>query len=71
MQDKGIAVQKFKVCTSPDEAEQQARELDVDEIVIKAQVFAGGRGKVATPAAAPYPPCPSPPPPRLPRTSSC
>jgi len=45
MQNEGIYVQKFKTATTAAEAEQFSRELGVDEIVMKAQVFAGGRGK--------------------------
>jgi len=45
MQEYGIPVQKFKTATTAEEAEQFAIDLEVDEIVMKAQVFAGGRGK--------------------------
>jgi succinyl-CoA synthetase beta subunit len=45
MQGRGIPVQKFKTANTAAEAEQFAKDLAVDEIVMKAQVFAGGRGK--------------------------
>ncbi|XP_048739589.1 succinate--CoA ligase [GDP-forming] subunit beta, mitochondrial-like [Ostrea edulis] len=45
MADNGVAVQKFVVCSSTDEAKSAARNLKVDEYVIKAQILAGGRGK--------------------------
>src|SRR6478735_5280284 len=41
----GVATTPGKVATSPDEAEQIARELAPAEVVVKAQVHAGGRGK--------------------------
>ena len=40
----GIPVQPGKVATTPDQAEQIAREFGVP-VVIKAQVYVGGRGK--------------------------
>lgn len=40
----GIPVQPGRVATTPDEAEAIAREFGVP-VVIKAQVYAGGRGK--------------------------
>src|SRR5215472_3393720 len=40
----GIPVQPGKVATTPQEAEQIAREFAVP-VVIKAQVYVGGRGK--------------------------
>lgn len=40
----GIPIQPGKVATTPQEAEQIARELGVP-VVIKAQVYVGGRGK--------------------------
>ena len=40
----GIPVQPGKVATTPDEAEQIAREFGVP-VVVKAQVYVGGRGK--------------------------
>ncbi|HLY31855.1 MAG TPA: ATP-grasp domain-containing protein, partial [Ktedonobacterales bacterium] len=40
----GVPVQPGKVATTPDEAEAIAREFGVP-VVIKAQVYVGGRGK--------------------------
>lgn len=40
----GVTVQKFKLVTNPQEAENVAKELKADEYVIKAQILAGGRG---------------------------
>ncbi|KAL5014179.1 hypothetical protein ScPMuIL_008449 [Solemya velum] len=45
MAEGGVAVQKFQVVTSLEEAEHVAEKLKVDEYVIKAQILAGGRGK--------------------------
>ncbi|HEY5140108.1 MAG TPA: ATP-grasp domain-containing protein, partial [Methylococcales bacterium] len=42
----GIPVPEGKQATTPDNAEQVARELGGDGWVVKAQVHAGGRGKV-------------------------
>ena len=41
----GVATTRGKVASTPDEAEAIARELGNVEIVVKAQVHAGGRGK--------------------------
>jgi succinyl-CoA synthetase beta subunit len=41
----GITVQKFKTAETPEEAGDAAYQLDVPEIVLKAQILAGGRGK--------------------------
>lgn len=41
----GIKVQKFKVAQTPDEARKAAYDLGVNEIVLKAQILAGGRGE--------------------------
>jgi succinyl-CoA synthetase beta subunit len=41
----GVATTRGKVTGSPDEAEQIARELAPAEVVVKAQIHAGGRGK--------------------------
>ena len=41
----GVATTRGKVASSPDQAEQIARELAPAEVVVKAQVHAGGRGK--------------------------
>lgn len=40
----GVTVQKFKLVTNPQEAENVSKELKADEYVIKAQILAGGRG---------------------------
>jgi succinyl-CoA synthetase beta subunit len=41
----GAATPRGKVADTPEEAEQIARELGTDDLVVKAQVHAGGRGK--------------------------
>src|SRR5436190_3596217 len=41
----GVATPRGKAASTPDEAEQAARKLGTDNLVIKAQVHAGGRGK--------------------------
>jgi succinyl-CoA synthetase beta subunit len=41
----GVAVQKWRAANTPDEAAQGAKEIGAPEIVVKAQVHAGGRGK--------------------------
>lgn len=45
MSKYGINTQKFKVASSAEQARQYVKELNVREIVVKAQVHAGGRGK--------------------------
>eukprot|EP00055_Hartaetosiga_balthica_P003872 m.9218 g.9218 ORF g.9218 m.9218 type:complete len:424 (+) comp3406_c0_seq1:35-1306(+) len=45
MQKYGVTVQKFKVAENAVDAEKFSQELNVSEIVLKAQVHAGGRGK--------------------------
>ena len=40
----GIPVQPGKIATTPEQAEQIAREFGVP-VVVKAQVYVGGRGK--------------------------
>jgi succinyl-CoA synthetase beta subunit len=45
LQKFGAATTRGKVATTPDEAEKIAREIGASEIVVKAQVHAGGRGK--------------------------
>ena len=40
-----VAVPKGRVAFSSEEAEEVAKELDVDTYVVKAQIHAGGRGK--------------------------
>ncbi len=41
----GVATPKGKVASTPEEAEAIAREIGGDQIVVKAQIHAGGRGK--------------------------
>src|SRR5256886_2606565 len=41
----GVATTGGKVASTPDEAEAVARELGAVDVVVKAQVHAGGRGK--------------------------
>ena len=41
----GAATTPGRVATTPDEAEKIAREIDASEVIVKAQVHAGGRGK--------------------------
>ncbi|KAL8618170.1 Succinate--CoA ligase [GDP-forming] subunit beta, mitochondrial [Nucella lapillus] len=45
MEESSIAVQQFKVATTPEEAATVASQLTVPEYVVKAQILAGGRGK--------------------------
>src|SRR5712671_4275876 len=45
LQKFGVATPRGKVAPSPEEAEQIAREIAPAEIVVKAQIHAGGRGK--------------------------
>src|SRR5947207_4658646 len=45
LQKFGVATTRGKVASSPEEAEQIAREIAPAEIVLKAQIHAGGRGK--------------------------
>jgi len=45
LQKFGVATPRGKVAFSPEEAEQIAREIAPAEIVVKAQIHAGGRGK--------------------------
>ena len=45
LQKFGVATPRGKVAYSPEEAEQIAREIAPAEIVVKAQIHAGGRGK--------------------------
>jgi succinyl-CoA synthetase beta subunit len=47
LQKFGVATPRGKVAFSPEEAEQIAREIVPAEIVVKAQIHAGGRGKGA------------------------
>jgi succinyl-CoA synthetase beta subunit len=41
----GVAVPRGMVARTPEEAEQAARELGTEVVVVKAQIHAGGRGK--------------------------
>src|SRR5207245_8955562 len=45
LQKFGVATPRGKVTSSPEEAEQIAREIAPAGIVVKAQIHAGGRGK--------------------------
>jgi succinyl-CoA synthetase beta subunit len=45
LQKFGVVTPRGKVASSPEEAEQIAREIAPAEIVVKAQIHAGGRGK--------------------------
>ena len=48
MAKHGLTIQKFRVASSPDEAEkvlQGSDPFDCHEYVVKAQVLTGGRGK--------------------------
>ncbi|HEY6207312.1 MAG TPA: ADP-forming succinate--CoA ligase subunit beta [Chthoniobacterales bacterium] len=45
LQKFGVATTRGKVASTPDEVEAIARELGTIDIVVKAQVHAGGRGK--------------------------
>src|SRR5450432_3087887 len=41
----GVATSPGKAARTPDEAERAARELATTDLVVKAQIHAGGRGK--------------------------
>src|SRR3954454_8278589 len=45
LQKFGVATPPGKAAHTPDEAEQAARELGTEDLVVKAQIHAGGRGK--------------------------
>ncbi|MDQ6624325.1 MAG: ADP-forming succinate--CoA ligase subunit beta [Verrucomicrobiota bacterium] len=45
LQKFGVATPAGKAARTPEEAEQVARELGTDDLVVKAQIHAGGRGK--------------------------
>uniref|UniRef100_A0A8C8YML7 Succinate--CoA ligase [ADP-forming] subunit beta, mitochondrial n=1 Tax=Prolemur simus TaxID=1328070 RepID=A0A8C8YML7_PROSS len=45
MSDNGVRVQRFFVADTADEALEAAKRLNAKEIVLKAQILAGGRGK--------------------------
>lgn len=45
MSDNGVRVQRFFVANTASEALEAAKRLNAKEIVLKAQILAGGRGK--------------------------
>ena len=45
LQEEGITVPKFGVARTKEEAQKVAEELDCLDMVVKAQVLTGGRGK--------------------------
>lgn len=45
LNEAGIPTPKFGVASSPSEAARIANELNTNNLVLKAQVLAGGRGK--------------------------
>ena len=45
LQKFGVATPRGKVALTPDEAEKAARDLGTGDLVVKAQIHAGGRGK--------------------------
>src|SRR5438552_3470762 len=45
LEEFGVATTRGKVASSPEEAEHIAREIAPGEMVVKAQIHAGGRGK--------------------------
>ncbi|GAU89642.1 hypothetical protein RvY_02171 [Ramazzottius varieornatus] len=45
LQDAGVPVPKFEVASSPEEAMRAAEKIGSKDLMIKAQVLAGGRGK--------------------------
>ncbi|XP_071808182.1 succinate--CoA ligase [GDP-forming] subunit beta, mitochondrial-like [Asterias amurensis] len=45
MSDYDVTVQRFRVADNPPDAVREAKALDVNKIVLKAQILAGGRGK--------------------------
>src|SRR5947207_15897631 len=45
LQKFGVATPRGEAASTPDEAEQAARELGTKNLVVKAQIHAGGRGK--------------------------
>ncbi|XP_038208504.1 succinate--CoA ligase [ADP-forming] subunit beta, mitochondrial [Zerene cesonia] len=47
LRDSGIPVPKFNIAKTQDEAVKFAKELNTKDIVLKAQVLAGGRGRGA------------------------
>lgn len=47
LKDAGISVPKFGIAKTKAEAQEIAKNLNVKDLVLKAQVLAGGRGKGA------------------------
>src|SRR6266446_4753044 len=45
LQKFGVATPRGRAASTPDEAEQAARDLGTNDLVVKAQIHAGGRGK--------------------------
>src|ERR1700704_4947961 len=45
LQEFGVATPRGKAVSTPEEAEEAARELGTNDLVVKAQIHAGGRGK--------------------------
>lgn len=45
MEKHAVNVQRFRMADSPAEAKEAVRALGVQEVVLKAQILAGGRGK--------------------------
>jgi len=45
MDKHGVQIQRWRLATNPEEAEKGAKELKAKELVVKAQIHAGGRGK--------------------------
>src|SRR5205085_6618509 len=45
LQKFDVATPRGRAASTPDEAEQAARDLSTNDLVIKAQIHAGGRGK--------------------------
>jgi succinyl-CoA synthetase beta subunit len=45
LQKFGVATTRGKAASTPEEAEQAARDLGTNDLVVKAQIHAGGRGK--------------------------
>jgi len=45
MDKYGVRTQKWRLATTPEEAESAAKDLACGELVVKAQILAGGRGK--------------------------
>lgn len=45
LKDAGIDVPKFGVAKTKEEAKKIAQDLNTKDLVLKAQVLAGGRGK--------------------------